>query len=252
MSAAAKLDPSPKVALIPGGARGIGRAIALSLADDGWSVAIAYRHSESKAAELTRQVEARGARALALRCDISQREACESLVAQTERHLGPIRALIHAAGPYRRIPLLEENSEDWRALFDANLHAFFDLAQLTSVGMRRASHGRLLSFGLAGAEQLPARPNIAAHSIAKAALIALTRNFAEVLGPYGITANTISPGFIDSGNELSKQWREMAKTIPAHRLGTLEDIVSAARFLLSDQAAYINGANLLVSGGWGV
>ena len=245
-------EESTRVALIPGGIRGIGFGIAKELAAEGWSIALAYRTSEEQAARSLAELKEIGAVAIAERCDVSQRTQCEALVRTTEERLGPIEALIHAAGPYRRVPLLEEDSAAWRAIFDANLHAFFDTAQLVAPGMRERGRGRLLSFGIAGTERLSAQSHITAHSIAKAGLIALTRSFAEVLGPFGITANTISPGFVDTGSGIEESWRHMAERIPARRLGEIEDVVAAARFLLSDEARYVNGANLVVSGGWGV
>ena len=105
---------------------------------------------------------------------------------------------------------------------------------------------------MTNADHLLAQPQITAHYIAKAGILVLTRTLAKLLGPDGITVNAISPGFIDSGSAPAAELERMLKQIPAGRIGALPDVVAAIRYLLSDEAAYVNGANLQISGGWGV
>jgi len=121
-----------RVALITGGARGIGRAIGESLAADGWSVAICYRTSADAAAEACRAMEAAGGKALAERCDVSDPEACERFVERVRSELGPVDALINGAGPYKRVPILEESIEGWNEMFDNNLHPVFYMSRLVA------------------------------------------------------------------------------------------------------------------------
>jgi 3-oxoacyl-[acyl-carrier protein] reductase len=118
--------------------------------------------------------------------------------------------------------------------------------------MKQRGWGRIISFGMANADRLQANPQVTAHYIAKIGVIVLTRTLARVLAPWGITVNTISPGFIDSGSAPTEELEQMLKNIPAKRLGTLDDAVAVARFLLSDDAAYVNGANVVLSGAWGL
>ena len=241
-----------RVALITGGARGIGRAIARRMAEDGWAVAVCYRTSRADGESLVAEVEAGGGRALALAADVSEHAACVELVERVSSELGPIDALVNAAGPYHRTPLLEETVEGWHEMFDHNLHPVFYLAQLVAPAMQERGWGRILTFGLAGADRMVAQPFITAHYTAKSALLILTRTLAKVLAPHGITVNAISPGFIDSGSVSSGGHEAMVKHIPAGYMGEVGDAVEAARFLLSDEARYVNGANLHLSGGWGV
>ena len=241
-----------RTALITGGARGIGRAIARRMAEDGWAVAVCYRTSRADGESLVAEVEAAGGRALALASDVSQPTACRELVERVSSELGPIDALVNAAGPYHRTPLLKETVEGWHEMFDHNLHPVFYLARLVAPAMQERGWGRILTFSMANADRMVAQPFVTAHYMAKSALLILTRSLAKVLGPSGITVNAISPGFIDSGSAPAEELEKMVKSIPAGYVGELGDAVSAARFLLSEEARYVNGANLHLSGGWGV
>jgi 3-oxoacyl-[acyl-carrier protein] reductase len=241
-----------RVALITGGARGIGRAVGLDLAASGWDVGLCYRTSADAAASACAEIEARGARALAVQCDVSDPEACAALVQRAADELGPIDALVNCAGPYQRVPYFEETLAGWHAMFDNNLHPVFYLSRLVAPGMSERGYGRIVVFSMAGAERLSAQTHVTAHYIAKAGLLVLTRTLAKLLGPHGVTVNAISPGFIDSGSAPQEELAKMVKHIPAGYVGELADAVAAVRYLLSDEARYVNGATLTLSGGWGV
>ncbi|MBA2252178.1 MAG: SDR family oxidoreductase [Nitrospirales bacterium] len=241
-----------RVAVITGGARGIGRGLALELAEQGWSVAFTYRTSEQDAQETAAAIEAHGGRAQALRCDVSDTVAGRSMLEQVEQTWGRIDALIHCAGPYHRINLMEETPGGWAAMFDNNLHPVFYLTQAIAPGMKARRYGRIITFSMANADQMIAQPDVTAHYIAKAGILILTRTWAKMLAPFGITANAISPGFIDSGSAPAEELAGMVKRIPAGYVGEVRDTVAAARFLLSDEARYVTGTNIHVSGGWGI
>lgn len=241
-----------KVALITGGARGIGRAVALDLAGQGWSVAICYRKSAKEGVEVIDDVQKKGSNGLALQCDVSDPKAAQQMVKRVEGEWGRIDALINCAGPYHRVNLLEESVEGWHSMFDNNLHPVFYLSQAVVPGMIERKWGRIVCFSMANADQLIAQPQLTAHYIAKVGLLILARSLARVGAPHGITVNAISPGFIDSGSAPKEELAAMAKRIPAGYVGTLEDAVSVVRFLLSEEAHYINGANIHLSGAWGI
>lgn len=241
-----------KVALITGGGRGIGRAIGLALADSGWSVAICYRTSQKEADETVQAIQGKGGRGLAIRCDVSDPAAAEGLVRRVEESWGRVDALVNCAGPYHRVELLQETVEGWHTMFDNNLHPVFYLSRAVAPGMIRRKWGRIVSFSMATADQLVAQPQITAHYIAKAGILVLTRSLARVLAPHGITVNAISPGFIDSGSAPPEELAAMVKRIPAGYAGELRDAVAVAGFLLSDQARYVTGANIHLSGAWGI
>jgi 3-oxoacyl-[acyl-carrier protein] reductase len=241
-----------RVALITGGAKGIGRAIALDLADQGWSVAICFRTSEREAKETINAVEKKGARGIQVKCDVSDHKAAEEFVKQVEKELGRIDALINCAGPYHRVNILDETTEGWHSMFDNNLHPVFYLSRAVAPGMKERKWGRIINFSMANADKLSAQSDITAHYIAKAGILILTRSLARTLAPYGITVNAISPGFINSGSAPEEELSKMVKMIPAGYVGNLRDAVEAARFLISEEANYINGANIHLSGGWGL
>jgi 3-oxoacyl-[acyl-carrier protein] reductase len=241
-----------KVALITGGAKGIGRALALDLAARGWSVAICYRSSAAEASAVIESVKKQGVGGLALRCDVSDPDAALTWVQQVQTEWGRIDALINGAGPYHRVSLLKETHQGWHSMFDNNLHPVFYLSQAVIPIMKTRQWGRIVCFSMANAEQLIAQPQLTAHYIAKAGLLALARSFARLVAPDGITMNCVSPGFIDSGSAPQEELDRMVKLIPAGYVGSVADAVSAVRFLLSDEARYVNGANIQLSGGWGV
>lgn len=241
-----------KVALITGGSRGIGRAVCLRLAKDGWNVAFCYRTSHVDAKATVTELEKYGVRVNSKQCDISDPEATEKLISSTEQEFGRIDALINCAGTYHRVNLMEETYLGWSDMFDNNLHPLFYLSRSVIPVMAKNKWGRIISFSMANAEKLESNPYVTAHYIAKAGIIGLTRSFATLAAPYGITANTISLGFIDSGDSPPDELSVLANRIPAGYVGDKEDVVSTVRFLLSDESKYINGANIQMSGAWGI
>jgi 3-oxoacyl-[acyl-carrier protein] reductase len=241
-----------KTALITGGARGIGRAVALDLASRGWSVAICYRTSASEAAEVVEIAKRQGAPGLAIRCDVSDSSAATAMVDDVANRWGHIDALINSAGPYHRIALLEETNEGWHSMFDNNLHPVFYLSKAVVPYMKERKWGRIICFSMSNAEQLIAQPQLTAHYISKVGVIVLMRSLARIVAPHGITANCIAPGFIDSGSAPAEELAAARKRIPAGYIGTVEETAAVVRFLLSEDARYINGANIQISGAWGV
>jgi 3-oxoacyl-[acyl-carrier protein] reductase len=241
-----------RVALVTGGTRGIGRGIAVDLARAGWAVAVSYRSAEAPARQTRAAIEAAGARALAVRADLGDPGQAAALVREVEGAWGRVDALVHAAGPFHRVPLLAETPARWREAFRQNLDPLLFLAQAVVPGMRRRRWGRILGLGLATADRLAAQPNVTAYYISKVGVLVLVRSLARELAPHGITVNAISPGILETGSTEAPEREPPGTRIPAGRAGRVEDVVAAARFLLSDEAAYVTGANLHVSGGWGL
>ncbi|MCC7386830.1 MAG: SDR family oxidoreductase [Deltaproteobacteria bacterium] len=242
------MHPSPRVALVTGAGRGLGHSVARALAADGWGLALAAFRSLPGAEAEAAAITSRGGRAIALARDLRSPGAAEALVREVEASLGRVDAIVCAAGGFRRVPLLDESLEGWRDQFHSNLDPLLGLAQSARAGMTRRGWGRIVAFGLAGAERLPPATEITAHAIAKAGVVMLTRGLARALAPSGITVNCVCPGVIDSGGEAIDA--RIVARIPLGRAGTSEEVVAAVRFLLSDDARYVTGASLPVSGGW--
>jgi 3-oxoacyl-[acyl-carrier protein] reductase len=217
-----------KVALITGGAKGIGRAIGLDLAAAGWDIALCYRTSEREAAETAAHITKAGRRAISERCDVSDPAAAEAFARKVEKEFGAVDALINCAGPYHRVNILEETPAGWTEMFAHNLHSVFYMSKAVAPGMKASKAGRIVSFSMANADQMVAQTEVTAHYIAKAGVLILTRTLAKALAP------------------------GMMKKIPAGYVGELKDPVAAVRFLLSDEARYVTGANIHLSGGWGI
>ncbi len=243
---------NPRVAVISGGARGIGRAIALDLADQQWSVAICYRTSQEDAQATAKDIEQRGGHALVKQCDVSDPAAGAAFVHEVYQTWGRLDTLIHGAGPYHRVNIFQETPEGWNEMFTNNLHPVFYLSQAAAPLMKTQEYGRIITFSMANADQMVAQSEVTAHYIAKSGILILTKTLAKQLAPYNITVNAISPGFIDSGSASPGELQGMEKRIPAGYIGDVKDTVAAVRFLLSDEARYVNGTNIHVSGGWGI
>jgi 3-oxoacyl-[acyl-carrier protein] reductase len=243
---------SSRVALITGGAKGIGRGIGLELAAQGWAVAFCYRASGDSADETASAIRAKGATALPVRADVSRPDDCDRLVSTVGSELGQVDALINCAGPYRRVSLLDETVAGWQEMFDNNLHPVFYLARLVAPCMIEQKWGRIISFSMANADQGVAQPQITAHYIAKSGILILSRTLARLLAPHNVTVNVVSPGFVSSGSAPDEELQKMLKHIPAGYIGKVDDAVGVVTFLLSDEARYVNGANVHLSGGWGL
>ncbi|MBW2736892.1 MAG: SDR family oxidoreductase [Deltaproteobacteria bacterium] len=236
---------NPGVALIPGGTRGIGRSIALSLAEDGWGVALAYQGDEISADKTRHDLEALDAHFSLCRTNLESAENARAFVAEALCRWGKIDALINTLGVFQRQPLLEETPESWRKVWASNVDAVFYLCQAAATPMKQHGKGRIINFGVVNAESAPF--TVGAHHLAKAAVANLSRCLAQGLAPDGITVNTLRLGFFEDGVTLPT-----APIIPARRLGRHEEVVGAVRYLLSEDAAYVNGAEIAISGGWGL
>jgi len=243
---------SARVALVTGGVRGIGRAVALALAQSGWTVAACYRTNDGAAAEFELMLRKGGAKGMVRRADVSVPQNAESLVRQVENEYGRIDALINCIGAYHRVHLMQESIESWHAEFNNNLHPVFYLSRAAAPGMIQRNWGRIINFSMVNADQHVGQPYVTAHYIAKIGVSVLTRSLAKILAPHGTTANTISPGFIDTGSVPQQELSRSIQSIPAGHMGAPEDAVGAVLYLLSDEARYVNGADIQISGAWGI
>ncbi|MFO0629935.1 MAG: SDR family oxidoreductase [Polyangiales bacterium] len=242
-----------RVALITGASRGLGGALTRALLADGWRVQGCFRDRDRDAETLRADLDADARERLTLtRCDLADGAARARWCADALQREGGCDALVHAAGPFLRAPLLEQSPDDLRALYEVNVVALHALACAAAPSMRARRGGRVVSFGLASTHRGAAPPVLAAYYCAKAAATSLVRALARELAPDQITANVVSPGVINSGGLDAAELHRLQPTIPAGYVGEPRDAVAAARWLLSDEARYVSGSEILVSGAWGL
>jgi len=231
-------------ALVTGSATGIGRGIALALAQEGYDVAVHYRRSAAEAEATRAEIEALGVRAVTLQADVTDRDAAAAVVEVAHEQLGSLAVLVNNVGNYVYRPLEELSFEEWDDIFATNLDATFATCRAAVPLMRRAGGGRIVNLGYAGAQNLVARPNLTAYAIAKTGVVLLTKAIARAEAANGITANVVAPGVIE--NSATKPLGE----IPAGREGRIEEVASAVLYFTSADAAYVTGQVLEVAGGW--
>lgn len=231
-------------ALVTGAARGIGQAIALRLAQGGYSVAVHYNTSRPDAEYTCTQLEALGVKAIALQADLRDSSQAQKLVQTAATELGGLGILVNNVGNYIKKPLADLSLTDWHEMLNSNLNNTFYTCHAALPIMRAQQYGRIINLGFAGAQNLQARPTILPYVIAKTGVILLTKAIAQAEASYGITANLVSPGVIE--NSLSKP----LELIPAGRLGTLKELTDAVWFLLQPDSGYITGQVLEVAGGF--
>lgn len=230
-------------ALVTGSASGIGRAIALKLASEGFDVAIHYRSSKEKAEQTARDIRALGVQCVALQADLTKPQEAEKLVQEAHQFLGNLSVLVNNVGNYVFRPLLDNTLEDWHDMLDSNLNSTFYTCRTAVPLMREQQHGRIVNLGYAGAQNVLARPGNTAYAIAKTGVIILSKSLAKTEIKHGITVNVVSPGIIETS--VTKPLSE----VPAGRDGSLDELVSAV-WTFIDGPEYITGQVLEVSGGW--
>jgi 3-oxoacyl-[acyl-carrier protein] reductase len=238
-----------QVALVTGASRGIGRAIALELGRMGATV-VGTATSEAGAADIQAGLEAAGVTGRGLALDVTSAEACDALLGEVEKSLGPVAILVNNAGITRDNLAMRMKDSEWDAVIDTNLKAVFRMSKLVMRGMMKARTGRIINItSVVGSSGNPGQANYAA---AKAGVAGMTRALAQELGSRNITVNCVAPGFIDTDmtKELPEAQREALQgKIALGRLGKPEEIAAVVGFLASPSASYVTGATLHVNGG---
>ena len=244
------IDLTGKAALVTGGSRGIGRAIAIRLATQGADVAFTYKGNAAAAAETTAAVEALGRRAVAVQADVREFESAEGVVKATLEAFGKVDILVNNAGVTRDDLIMRMSAEAWREVLETNLFGAFWMVKAVTRPMLKARSGRIVNItSVSGQAGQMGQAN---YSSAKAGLIGLTKAAARELASRSITVNAVAPGFVltELTRDLPEALQaEITARTPLGRFGTTDEIAQAVAFLASDDAAYITGQVLAVDGG---
>ncbi len=239
-----------KSALVTGASRGIGRSIALQLAEEGYNVAVNYAGSKEKAEAVVEEIKAKGVDSFAIQANVADADEVKAMIKEVVSQFGSLDVLVNNAGITRDNLLMRMKEQEWDDVIDTNLKGVFNCIQKATPQMLRQRSGAIINLSsVVGAVGNPGQANYVAT---KAGVIGLTKSAARELASRGITVNAVAPGFIvsDMTDALSDELKEQMFTqIPLARFGQDTDIANTVAFLASDKAKYITGQTIHVNGG---
>ena len=239
-----------KVAIVTGASRGIGRAIALELAQAGAKIAFNYLKSDNYARSLLEEIEKAGSHGLSFKSDIRDFNTAREFVEQIRAYFGSLDFLVNNAGITRDMAFMLMEKKDWDEVIDTNLTGYFNMARSVIVTFLKQKSGGIVNISsISGISGSPRQVN---YSASKAGIIGLTKSLAKEVAPYHIRVNCVAPGFIetDMTGELKEDLRrKFIESIPLGRFGLAQEVAKVVLFLLSDKSSYITGQVIKVDGG---
>jgi 3-oxoacyl-[acyl-carrier protein] reductase len=256
MSDTASKPFAGRTALITGSGQNIGRAIALAFARLGANVVVNGHRNQAAIDAVAAEVRALGANALAVLADVADPAAVQLMVDQATAAFGKVDISVSNASVRLHTPFLDISLEEWQRIINSNLSASFYLARAVLPGMQQRGWGRVIH--ISGTDGFAVIPNRAHNVSCKAAVFALSKAIAVEFGPFGITANTVAPGVIDTTRDLTQYphfrdgYGERVRTIPVRRVGQVDEIAAACTYLASEVAGFVTGQVLHVNGGAGL
>jgi len=240
-----------RMALVTGASRGIGKEIALTLGRAGARVAVSYRTNRLGAERVVATLRSYGVDAWSIPSDVTDAARVKEMIEGIVGRAGRLDILVNSVGDFEWKTVLDSGPEEWHAILASNLSSVFYTSKYALPAMRRQGWGRVINLGSVGAERAFGQAKISAYSAAKAGMVALTRSLALEEARYGITVNVVNPPVIDEKElSLEEAKRVVDARFPAGRPATTEDIAQAVKFFASEEASFITGQVLNVTGGW--
>jgi len=240
-----------RVAIVTGGTRGIGRGIAFGLARQGARIVLVYRANKAAAQTTLRQLQSVGADCLAVETNITDPARAEQLVRTVTDRYGRLDVLVNNVGDFRWGALAESSVDEWSSIFDSNVMTVFYTCRAALPTMRKGRWGRIVNLGAVGAERAFGQAKISAYAAAKAAVVAMSRSLALEEAKNGITVNVVNPSSIDEKDLTLEEARKLKDArYPIGRPPTVDDVAAAVSFFASEEAEYVTGQVVNVSGGW--
>jgi 3-oxoacyl-[acyl-carrier protein] reductase len=240
-----------RVALVTGASRGIGKEIALTLGRAGIRVAVSYHTSRQAAQRVVSALQSLGSEGVAIPTDVTVPERVKDLVSKVVRQFGRLDILVNNVGEFKWKTVMDSTAEEWQDMLASNLYSVFHTSKAALHIMRGQRWGRVINLGSVGAERAFGQAKISAYSAAKAGMVALSRSLALEEARYGITVNVVNPPIIDDSDlSLEEAERVTDARFPAGRPPTGRDVAEAVKFFASEEASFITGQVLNVSGGW--
>ncbi len=239
-----------KVALVTGASRGIGRAVALKLAEAGADIAVNYAGSEQKAEEVVRLINENGGNAVSFQCDVASSEQVSAMIKEVIETFGRLDILVNNAGVTKDTLLMRMKEDDWDKVINTNLKGVFNTTKAVTRQMMKQRSGRIIN--MASVVGIIGNAGQANYVASKAGVIGLTKSSARELAARNITVNAVAPGFIetDMTDTLPEDvQQEMLRQIPLGKMGTPEDVAMVVRFLAGEESRYMTGQVLSVDGG---
>lgn len=243
------MDLSNKIALVTGSSRGIGRAIALKLAEKGCSLVINYLANSWAADQVVEQIRRMGRGAISFQCDVSNFADAEEMIKRAKSEFGRIDILVNNVGPFLYKTILDTTIQEWHQIFNSNLNSVFYCCKAVVPIMREQRSGVIINIGGPNSERTAGYLRTCAYAVAKTGVVVFSKSLAKEEAPNGIRVNVVNPGFIETESYTEEMKKDMPQNVPLKRLGKPEEIANAVAFLASDEASYITGSVLNVHGG---
>ena len=244
-----KMDLSNKIALVTGSSRGIGRAIALKLAEEGCSLAINYLSNSWAADRVVEMIRKMGRGAVSFQCDVSNFADAEEMIKRTKKEFGRIDILVNNVGPFLYKTIFDTTIQEWHQVMNSNLNSVFYCCKAVVPIMRERRSGVIINIGGPNSERTAGYLRTCAYAVAKTGVVVFSKSLAKEEASHGIRVNLVNPGFIETESYTEEMKKDMPQNVPLKRLGKPEEIASAVAFLASDEASYITGSVLNVHGG---